>query len=118
MWNRILYGIMSLIALTIYLLQRSCIPLPTIINNYVNDALCLPLVFATMTFVIRYLKKDDLFLLPMGILLFIASYYAVYFEYYLPKINPRYTKDWIDVVLYFSSALGYFFYEKQTAVIK
>jgi hypothetical protein len=88
------------------------VPLPTIINNYVNDLLYLPLVLGLIEFVIRKFKKDSLFKLPIAFVVFLASFYSFYFEYYLPGINPRYTADWIDVVLYFLGGFAYFFSEE------
>lgn len=104
---------MLFVAFTIYMLQRFNIPLPSLINNYVNDLLCLPLLLGAMTFLIRWLKKDDKFQFPLSFVVFLACYYAVYFEYYLPKVNPRYTADWIDVVLYFSGGFAYFFIQNR-----
>ena len=99
---------MALIAVSIYSIQRLNVPLPRIVNNYVNDLLCLPLVLGTLTFIIRYFKKDKYFTFPLPFVLYLGTYYSVYFEYYLPKVNPRYTADWIDVVLYFSSSIAFF----------
>ena len=95
-------------SLSIYSMQRLNVPLPTFVNNYVNDFLCLPLVLGALTFIIRYFKNDEDFKFPLLFVLLLASYYSVYFEYYLPKLNPRYTADWIDVVLYFASSVVFF----------
>ncbi|RDI56599.1 hypothetical protein IQ02_01158 [Flavobacterium glaciei] len=84
-------------------------PLPTIINNYVNDLLFLPLTLGAITYLIHWLKKDVFFELSFVFVLLLASCYSFYFEYYLPRLNPRYTADWIDVILYFSGAFAYFF---------
>ena len=99
---------MALIALSVYTLQKLNVPLPKFVNNYVNDLLCLPLVLGALTLLIRYFKKDKYFIFPLSLVLFLATYYSVYFEYYMPKVNPRYTADWIDVALYFSSSISFF----------
>ena len=112
MIHRIIYWVMVTIALVVYSLQKLTIPLPKILNNYANDLLCLPLVLGFITFGIRKLKNDEFFKLPLFIILIMALYYSVYFEYYLPTINPRYTSDWIDVGLYFAGALGFYTYER------
>ena len=111
------YIVMLLIALTIYVLQRLSIPVPSLINNYVNDFLCLPLLLGGMTFFIWRIKKDYLFEFSFIFVLFLACYYAVYFEYYLPKVNSRYTSDWIDVVLYFSGGVAFYFIQKRKNVL-
>ena len=112
MFRRVVYIVMLLTAMTIYVMQRFSLPLPSLINNYVNDLLCLPLLLGVMTFVIRRLKKDNSFKFSIGFVVFLACYYSFYFEYYLPKVNPRYTADWIDVILYFSGGFAFFFSEK------
>jgi len=113
MFKKAIYWVMALIALTIYSMQRLNLPLPRFVNNYVNDLLCLPLVLGGITFAIRRLKKDKLFRLPLLFVLFIAAYYSVYFEYYLPQVNPRYTGDFIDVGLYFLGGIAFFLFDKK-----
>lgn len=100
---------MVFIALAIYIMQRLQLPLPTIINNYANDLLYIPLVLGAIEFIIRRLKKDSSFILPFGFVVFLAISYSFYFEYFLPKVNCRYTGDWIDVILYFAGGFVYFF---------
>ncbi len=112
-YGRIAYLAMALIALIIYVLQKQGIVLPALINNYVNDLLCLPLVLGAITFAIRRLKKDPLFTLSIVFIIVMTCFYAFYFEYYLPQINSRYTADWIDVSLYFSGGIAYYCCEKR-----
>lgn len=90
-------------------MQRLKIPLPALVNNYTNDLLYLPLVLGAIEFIIRRLKKDASFTLPLGFVIFLSCSYSFYFEYYLPKINLRYTGDWIDVILYFVGGIAFFF---------
>ncbi|MFA9189384.1 hypothetical protein [Flavobacterium magnesitis] len=116
--KRLIYFVMSVIALSIYVMQKQNIALPPLINNYVNDLLCLPLVLGAITFMIRCLKKDNSFMLPMRIILCMAAFYSFYFEYYLPELNPRYTADWIDVLLYFTGALAFYFVENPNEISK
>ena len=109
MFRKVLYFIMFFIALTIYIMQRLKFTLPVIINNFLNDLLYIPLILGTIEFVIRRLKKDSSFKLPLGFVIFLACSYSFYFEYYLPQVNSRYTADWIDVILYFVGGIAYFF---------
>ena len=109
MFRKMLYFTMVFIALTIYTMQRLNLSLPTIVTNYANDLLYLPLVLGAIEFIIRQLKKDSSFGLPLGFVIFLAISYSIYFEYYLPKVNSRYTADWIDLFLYLVGGIGYFF---------
>jgi hypothetical protein len=90
----------SLLALMIYLMQRTNVHLPFWIDFYVNDFLCMPIVLGYITLLFRWLKNDDSFIFSPGFILLMACYYSFYFEYYLPKNNSRYTADLIDVFLY------------------
>ncbi|HZH70529.1 MAG TPA: hypothetical protein VFD80_08775, partial [Flavobacteriaceae bacterium] len=84
------------IFLVIYTLQKFQISIPLWINNYVNDFLCMPVVLSICLAAIRTLKKDNKLLLPLSAIVSLTVFYAIYFEYYLPKVNPRYTADWLD----------------------
>ena len=97
----------------IYFCQRLKVDLPAWINNYANDFLCLPLILQTMTLVIRRLKNDLKYRFPLIFVLLNASYYACYFEYYLPQRHPRYTADGLDIILYFSSSLLFYGFSRR-----
>ena len=109
MFRKMLYFTMVFIALTIYTMQRLNLSLPTIVTNYANDLLYLPLVLGAIEFIIRQLKKDSSFGLPLGFVIFLAISYSIYFEYYLPKVAARYTSHCNDVILYFVGGIAYFF---------
>ena len=109
MFRKMLYFTMVFIALTIYTMQRLNLSLPTIVTNYANDLLYFPLVIGAIEFIIRQLKKDSSFGLPLGFVIFLAISYSIYFEYYLPEVDARYTSDCIDVILYFVGGIAYFF---------
>lgn len=108
-----IYIFIFLISIIIFSMQKTGLYLPQILNNYANDLLCLPLVLGIITFIIRSLKKDEFFKLPLFFILTMALYYSLYFEYYLPQNNPRYTSDWIDVILYFIGAVAFYSYERK-----
>ena len=108
MFRKVLYLTVLIAALTIYVLQLLKIPLPALFNHYINDLLYVPLVLGAIEYTIRRLKNDGYFKLPLGLIIFLSCSYSFYFEYYLPKINSRYTSDWIDVLLYFVGGLAFF----------
>ncbi len=57
-------------------------------------------------------KKNKKLELSLFMVFSVATLFAFYFEYYLPKQNPRYTSDPIDIILYFSGAILYYIIEK------
>ncbi len=103
--RKILFYLALGMATTIYLLQQMDYVLPAWINNYVNDFLTLPLVLGICLFLARKIKRNPQLQLPLPLLLVITLFYCFYFEWYLPKHNPRYTGDWIDCLLYFAGAM-------------
>jgi ABC-type branched-subunit amino acid transport system permease subunit len=100
--------VISLLALIIYLLQRMQIQMPSWVDNYVNDFLCLPIVLGFITLLFRWLKKDKTYRVSIWAILFLAGYYSFYFEYYLPLKTTRYSADYIDVILYFTGSIIFY----------
>ncbi|QQU02533.1 hypothetical protein [Myroides odoratus] len=106
--KKILFFIALGIAISIYLLQQTQLHLPFWINNYVNDFLFLPLVLTSCLFVVRKIKQEQALYLSLPLILGVAFFYSVYFEWYLPQHNPRYTGDWKDCLLYFFGAFIFY----------
>ncbi|EHQ43551.1 hypothetical protein [Myroides odoratus] len=106
--KKILFFIALGIAITIYLLQQTQLHLPLWVNNYVNDFLFLPLVLTSCLFVVRKIKQEQTLHLSLLLILSVAFFYSVYFEWYLPQHNPRYTGDWMDCLLYFFGAFIFY----------
>ena len=97
--GNVIYFMMLLAAGGIYYRQSEKLFLPRFINNYLNDFLCIPLVLGLLWAPLCFFKGYA-FKFPLYFITAIVLYYAAYFEYYLPQVNPRYTGDWIDALLY------------------
>lgn len=110
--GRIIYGLIGITAGTIYYRQSVNLSLPWYVNDYLNDLLLMPLVLGLLSFTIRYLKNDSSFQFSLSFIIGLALYYSLYFEYYLPEVNPRYTGDWIDILLYFFGGFLFYAYHK------
>ncbi|CAN5294506.1 hypothetical protein BH23BAC2_BH23BAC2_10860 [soil metagenome] len=94
---------------SILILGHFNILLPSWVRFYVNDFLCMPVVLTICLKVTHYLKKDSSIRLPLSLILLLTAFYSLYFEWYLPGVEPRYTGDWWDVVLYIAGSLVFFF---------
>jgi len=68
----------------------------------------MPVVLTICLKVVHLIKKDNSLKLPLTLVLTLTSIYAVYFEYYMPEVEPRYTGDWLDVIMYFAGALIFY----------
>ncbi len=97
-----------LVGSIIYILQKLRVKLPSIINNYVNDFLIIPIVLIICLFVLRWSRGDKSYKIPIGVVLLICVFYSVFFEYFLPKFYPRYTADIVDVLLYFVGGVVFY----------
>ena len=98
------FWIFLISAATVYTCQTLGISLPIWINNYLNDFLCLPIVLNIAQYTVRYLRNDGHLNIPFSLVVTMALLYSIYFEWFLPKVNLRYTSDFIDVALYFAGA--------------
>lgn len=105
------------IFLSIYSVERllriSPYDLPDWVVFYLADFLVMPIVLAIALIIVRWLKKDRSIRLSLFTVFSVAAFYSVYFEWYLPEVNPRYTADIIDVFLYFGGSLLFYFLQKK-----
>lgn len=99
---------------TIYLFQRFDIALPEIINNYLNDFLIIPIILTSCLHLLRWSKNDKNYQISLPVILYLCTLYSVLFEYYFPKVMERYTADIIDVGLYFTSGILFYYLQKRT----
>ena len=102
---------MLLTAATVYLLKHYGWYLPQMVNNYLNDLLVIPIVLACCLICVRYLIHPDTKLSAFPIIS-IVFLYSIYFEYYLPLHNSRYTADVIDCILYGAGGTLFYFWQK------
>ncbi|MGJ8551032.1 hypothetical protein [Winogradskyella wichelsiae] len=101
------------IASAIYIANRFETPLPNWIYFYVNDFLCMPIVLSLCLAVLYIYKKTEILYVPLVIIMLLTTFFALYFEVFLPKTNARYTSDLIDVVLYFLGAFLFYKFQKK-----
>jgi hypothetical protein len=87
-------------AATVYLFQIAAVPIPPLVNNYLNDLLCLPIVLTICLTVIRIIKVEKSFTLSNFEILSMFILYSILFEIIFPRNYPRYTADIWDVILY------------------
>lgn len=102
-----------LVATFIYFADRLQLPLPNWVCFYVNDFLCMPIVLGICLAVIRIYKKTETLYVPLTVIFVLTTYFSVYFEWFMPKVNTRYTFDFIDIGLYFLGALLFFRFQKK-----
>ncbi len=98
-----------LIFIGIQLFSYFEVALPNWVRFYVNDFLCMPIVLTICLRAVHIIKRDTTIRLSLFTTLSLTVLYAVYFEIYLPRVEPRYTADILDVVMYLSGSLIFYF---------
>jgi hypothetical protein len=74
-------------------------PRPTWVQFYLDDLLCIPLVLTVTLYILRFFYGPQLRLSWYQVV-FTVIYFSLAFEVFFPRFMPRYTGDWVDVVLY------------------
>ena len=96
-----------LLYLSVHLSRMGLFYLPELVNSYLTDLLCLPIILSVSLISTRFIKRDHSISLTLPMIAGMTFFYAWYFEWYLPAKNPRYMADIIDVWCYL---VGAFFY--------
>lgn len=102
--------------LLLYLVKLFQLKLPNRVQFYAADLLCMPLVFILILALLRYLYHNQQFKIPMLAIVSLTVYYAMFFEWLLPKISQRYTADWLDVLMYTIGATAFYFLQKKNFI--
>lgn len=99
----------------VYFLNYFSVSLPTIINNYLNDFLIIPIVLFISLHALKWSRNDKNYKLTLFVILYTCLLYSILFEFVFPKYLARYTKDFIDVFLYFASGIIFYFLQKNNS---
>ena len=86
--------------------------LPKLVRNYLNDFLIVPIVLYTSLQILKWSKNDKNYTLSLPIILYTCFLYSFLFEFIFPKYLARYTKDFIDVIVYFASGFVFYYLQK------
>lgn len=76
-------------------------PSDSLLNHYLADLVCIPIVLYLSVSILRIFKRDATFELSKLMVLFAVIYFSFLFELVLPFISNKYTSDWFDVLCYF-----------------
>ncbi len=93
-------------------LKFAYVSVPTWMSSYLADFLCLPFLLSWTTLLIRKVQQNPFFSPSFGMILFTFLATSIVFEWYLPSISSRYTSDSLDVVMYASGGVFFYFFKK------
>lgn len=101
------FPVFAFLGLSVYLLQRFHVALPELVNNYLNDFLCMPIVLKVCLYGVRFIKSEKRIQLPLLLQILLTLLFIIYFEGVLPISHERYTADYLDIIAY---TLGLIFF--------
>ncbi len=104
------------LGISVYLLQYIGCDLPPIIHNHLNDLLVIPIVLWISFAVLRLLLPNKFTYIPWSYIIFVVIGYSIYFEYYLPRVNQRYTGDLWDISCYALGGLFFYFWQRNKSL--
>ncbi|WP_218599587.1 hypothetical protein [Polaribacter sp. NJDZ03] len=96
----------------IYFCSFFNVQLPRIVRHYVNDFLIIPIVLYICLYVLKWSKNDKKYTLSLPIILYVCFLYSLLFEFIFSTYLARYTKDFIDIILYFTSGFIFYYFQK------
>lgn len=104
MKRRLFIG-MLLTYLVLLVSKKTGLFFPELINSYLSDLLCIPLVLSIARYAIAYWINDACFQLNRWHMAFTSIAFALVFELILPKFSTVYTADPFDALAYGIGAL-------------
>jgi hypothetical protein len=93
--------------LVVYLANYLDYMVPPVIQFYLNDLLIVPITAGVARFSMRWLFRVKNYILNLWQTCYIVVFYSLVFEGLLPFMLPRYTGDFIDVLLYIAGGAFY-----------
>lgn len=84
-------------------------PIP-FLNNWLTDFIFLPMTFHMAKSVFYLLAKTETtFDFTLSALLIATAYVSIVLEYFAPKYSHKFTRDIMDVCMYFGGTIFYYF---------
>jgi Na+-transporting NADH:ubiquinone oxidoreductase subunit NqrB len=80
--------------------RKTGLLIPELINSYLTDFICLPLLLSINTFIIRRVFKKKTFTPNYWMVINVILLFFLVFEILLPTSSSKYTQDWWDGLFY------------------
>lgn len=106
MRSRVILAILLLVYLGLLLAKKSAIYLG-FISDYAADLLAMPVVLglvAEVSYLIKGTRRISIKQVAIAVTMF-----AFIFEWWAPRVDARFTADWVDVFAYGLGAAVYYF---------
>lgn len=99
-------AVMAICFIITWVDRNSSFNLPTLMQSYLADLFCIPLILFITLSIVRSFKKNRAFRFSMLHVLFAFVWISVLCEWIIPVLFNHYVADGWDVVMY---AMGSFF---------
>lgn len=113
--THIIYLLLTVCALTLYVLRQIEISIP-FLSNYGNDILFVPLLLFYAETLMYYFHKP--FKISAVHILFTIMYTSLMFEWIFPALSNEYTSDYLDILCYISGGIIYTSIQKMRVIGK
>jgi len=80
--------------------KKAEVVLPTLLDSYLADFLCLPILLSLSLFILRIVKQNKSLFLSKMMIFVSFLYVSLLFEVFLPYFSIKYTADLLDLVAY------------------
>ncbi len=110
----LVFILLIVVYLIIHFFRRQNLYMPTLINSYLTDIICMPIILTICQIGINLINRFKNYRLTLKMILIMPLYYSFIFEFLLPKYSQAYTPDYWDVVCYFLGAILFFFFQMYT----
>jgi hypothetical protein len=88
---------------------------PQMLNDYLTDLLCMPIVLTICLAGVRFVKGDATINAGIAMITVVTLQFIILFELVLPAFSSNYRGDWLDVLMYVSGALFFAVDDRQQA---
>lgn len=106
------------IYLIYYTLKTLSLRMPEIVTSYLADILSLFIVNTVVLWLIRLIKANKSLELQPKMVIISFLLFTVFFEFYLPAVNEYYHRDYLDIVCYGLSSLGFIVWRRNASGLK
>lgn len=115
MKRSIIFGMMILYAI-LFLSKKIGWYFPELINSYLSDLLCIPIVLSISRYVVAYWINDARLKLNIWHITSAVFAFIIVFEIILPQKDPIYTSDPLDALMYLIGGVIFYFHQTKNLI--
>lgn len=99
-----LFLVLAALTISNEIIERAGFSIP-FVNSYLDDLACLPVVLTLALAFLRSFFTSPGYSLSKIQIAIAVIYISVVFEWILPSVSSRYTRDYADIIMYVTGAV-------------